>query len=63
MAQRSLEQAQTAQQQFDEQVKAVAAGNGGGAASEIEKAQQLLEKGTISEAEFDAIKAKALAAH
>ena len=63
MAQRSLERAQTAQQQFDEHVKAVAAGDGGGAASEIEKAQQLLENGTISQAEFDAIKAKALAAH
>jgi phospholipase D-like protein len=63
MAQRSLEQAQTAQQQFDEHVKAVAAGDGGGAASEIEKAQQLRENGTINQAEFDAIKAKALAAH
>jgi len=32
-----------------------------GAASEIEKAKALLENGTISQAEFDAIKAKALA--
>jgi hypothetical protein len=62
MAQRSLDQAQTAQRRFDEQVRAAAAGNAGGAASEIEKAQQLLEKGAITEAEFDAIKAKALAA-
>lgn len=63
MAQRSLERSQAAQQQFDEQVRAAAAASAGGAASEIEKAQQLLEKGTISEAELDAIKAKALAAH
>ena len=63
MAQRSLDQAQTAQRQFDEHVKAVAATDGGGPAGEIEKAHQLLEKGAITQAEFDAIKAKALAAH
>jgi Phospholipase_D-nuclease N-terminal/Short C-terminal domain len=61
MAQRNAERAQAAQQQFDEQVRAAAARDGGGAASEIEKAQQLLEKGAISQAEFEAIKAKALA--
>jgi hypothetical protein len=32
-----------------------------GAASEIEKAKQLLDSGAITEAEFDAIKQKALA--
>jgi Phospholipase_D-nuclease N-terminal len=45
MAQRSLEQAQTAQQQFDEHVKAVAATDGGGAAGEIEKAHQAAREG------------------
>jgi len=63
MARRNLEQTQAAQQRFDEQVRAAAARDGGGAASEIDKAQHLLEKGAISQAEFDTIKAKALAAH
>jgi hypothetical protein len=39
----------------------VAKSNGGGAASEIEKANQLLASGAITQAEFDAIKQKALA--
>jgi putative oligomerization/nucleic acid binding protein len=34
---------------------------GGGAVAEIDRAKQLLDSGTITEAEFDAIKAKALA--
>jgi general stress protein CsbA len=62
MAQRSLDQVQAQQQQFDEHVRAVAAPNGGGAASEIEKAGRLLEQGTIDQAEFETLKAKALAA-
>jgi hypothetical protein len=32
----------------------------GGSASEIEKAKQLLDNGTITQAEFEAIKAKVL---
>jgi hypothetical protein len=34
---------------------------GGGGSAEIEKAKHLLDEGTISQAEFDAIKRKALA--
>jgi hypothetical protein len=61
MAQRSAERAKTAQKQMDEYVKSVAGSDG--AASEIEKAKKLLDAGTITQADFDAIKAKALAAH
>jgi hypothetical protein len=59
MAERNVRQAQASQQQFDEYVKSVAAS--GGSAAEIEKAKQLLDSGAITQAEFDAIKAKALA--
>ena len=45
---------------MDEYVRPTA-GTGGGAAAEIDKAKQLLDSGAISQAEFDAIKAKALA--
>jgi Phospholipase_D-nuclease N-terminal len=62
MAQRDAERARAAEQQFDERVKAVAATEGG-PASEIEKAQGLLETGAIDRREFDAIKSRALAAH
>jgi Phospholipase_D-nuclease N-terminal/Short C-terminal domain len=59
MARRNVEEMQAAQTQFDEHVKAVAAS--GGTASEIEGAKRLLDSGAITQAEFDAIKAKALA--
>ena len=58
MAERDMKQAQASQAQFDDYVKTVA---GGGAAAEIEKANALLSSGAITQAEFDAIKAKALA--
>ena len=62
MARRSEEQAREAQQEFDEHVRAVAAqGDGDGVTAEIERAEQLLARGTISQSEFDALKAKALA--
>ncbi len=61
MADRSAEAARGQQAEFDHYVKSVA-GNGGGAASEIEKAKQLLDTGAITQSEFDALKAKALAA-
>lgn len=59
MAQRDLERAQAAQSQFDDYVRSAA--GSGGAAAEIDKAKQLLDSGAISESEFAAIKAKALA--
>ena len=48
------------QAQFDDYVRKTA-GTAPGAASEIEKAKQLLDSGTITQEEFDAIKARALA--
>jgi Phospholipase_D-nuclease N-terminal/Short C-terminal domain len=59
MARRNVEAAQAAQGQMDEYVRSVTGGSG--AAAEIEKAKDLLDKGAISQPEFDAIKAKALA--
>lgn len=58
MAERSEKQSRAAQAQFDEYVRE-AAGKGG-PASEIETAKKLLDSGTITQAEFDAIKAKAV---
>ena len=60
MARRNIEQAQAAQAQMDDYVRSVA-GSGGGAAGEIERAKGLLDSGAITQAEFDSIKAKALA--
>jgi Phospholipase_D-nuclease N-terminal/Short C-terminal domain len=57
MTQRNLERAQAQQSQMDDYVRSVS----GGGADEIEKAKGLLDNGTITQAEFDAIKAKALA--
>jgi membrane protease subunit (stomatin/prohibitin family) len=56
MRERSTKQAQAQQQAFDQYVRDAA----GGSAAEIAKAKELLDAGTISQAEFDAIKAKAL---
>jgi hypothetical protein len=60
MAERSAKHAQANRAQFDEYVQSVAS-KGGGAASEIEKAKALLDSGAITQSEFDALKAKALA--
>ncbi len=60
MADRSLQQAQAQKADFDNYVQSVAS-TGGGAATEIANAQALLDKGTISQEEFEKIKAKALA--
>jgi hypothetical protein len=59
MAERNVRQAQAQQAQFDEYVRSTA--GGAGAAAEIEKANQLLASGAITQAEYDALKAKALA--
>ena len=59
MTKRNLEQRAGAAAQMDEYVKSVA--SSGGAAAEIEKAKGLLDSGAITQAEFDSMKAKALA--
>ena len=59
MDERNVERAQASQQQFDAYVRETA--SSGGAAAEIDKAKQLLDSGAITQAEFDAIKANALA--
>jgi hypothetical protein len=59
MGKRDMAQARAAQADMDEYVKSVA--GSGGAAAEIDKAKQLLDSGAITQAEFDAIKAKAIA--
>jgi len=58
MAERGAKQAQASQAQMDEYVRQTA--GTGGAAGEIDTAKKLLDAGTITQAEFDAIKAKAL---
>ena len=59
IAERTAKDQKAAQTQFDDYVKNVA--GSGGAAAEIEKANGLLQSGAITQAEFDAIKQKALA--
>ena len=59
MTERSISRAQAQQQQFDAYVQSAA--GSGGAATEIDKAKQLLDSGAITQSEFDALKQKALA--
>ena len=57
MTARRQEEVEKTQGQFNDYVRSVA----GGSAAEIEKAKQLLDSGAITQAEYDALKAKALA--
>jgi hypothetical protein len=59
MAERSAQQVQAQRSQMDDYVRATAGSSS--AAAEIEKAQGLLASGAITQAEFETIKAKALA--
>jgi hypothetical protein len=60
MTKRNLERANAQRGQFDDYVRSTA-GSGGGAAAEIDRAKALLDSGAIDQAEFEAIKRKALA--
>jgi len=58
MAKRQAEQAAAAQKEFANYVQTVAGGNS--PADQIAQAKAMLDAGTISQAEFDQLKAKAL---
>lgn len=60
MAGRTAKQQQAMQQEFDARIRS-AAGSGASASEQISQAKTLLDSGTISQAEFETIKAKALA--
>jgi uncharacterized membrane protein YcjF (UPF0283 family) len=57
MAERTAELAQARQAQFDDHVRQVA----GSSTDEISRAKELLDKGAITQPEFDQLKSKALA--
>ncbi|WP_082569314.1 SHOCT domain-containing protein [Microbacterium sp. Root180] len=59
MTKRSIAQAQELRSQQDAYIRATAGGSS--AADDIAKAKALLDSGAISQAEFDSLKAKALA--
>jgi ABC-type Fe3+ transport system permease subunit len=59
MTQRNLERAQAQRAQLDDYVRSAA--GSGGAAAEIDRAKALLDSGVIDQAEFEALKQKALA--
>ena len=61
MQKRGIAQAQEMRAAQDAYIRQTA-GTGGGAADDIAKAKSLLDSGAITRAEFDALKAKALAA-
>src|SRR5437879_4824584 len=60
MTERAMAQQQAAKSQFDDYVKTVAADND--PTEQIAKGQKLLESGAITQAEFEQLKSKALAA-
>lgn len=64
MADRDLQQARTYQQQTDEYIRSVAAGNGHTAGhssiDEIARAKQLLDNGAINKDEYEQVKKHAL---
>jgi hypothetical protein len=60
MAERNVKQAQASQADMDSYIKSVA--SSGSAADQIAQAKQLLDSGAITQAEYDQIKSKALAA-
>ena len=60
MTERRVRDAAASQEHFDSYVRSVAKTSDGGSAAEIAKAKELLDAGTITQEEFEALKAKAL---
>jgi hypothetical protein len=60
MAERNLARAAEAQAANADYIRTVAGSSTASTAAEIEKGKQLLDSGAITQAEFDALKAKAL---
>jgi hypothetical protein len=60
MSRRQADSVRASQEQFDTYVQSVA-GAGGGHASELAKAKELLDSGAINQQEYDQLKAKVLA--
>jgi membrane protease subunit (stomatin/prohibitin family) len=60
MGERAAAKAQAQQSQVDDYVRSVASSDS--SADQIAKGKQLLDSGTITQAEFDQLKAKALTA-
>ena len=58
IGERNIQEAQAAQAQLDSHIESVA---GSGSAEQIARAKGLLDSGAITQAEFDQLKAKALA--
>ena len=61
MQQRQMEQAQEMHAMQTEYIRSVAGSSSGSSAEEIASAKALLDSGAITQAEFEALKAKALA--
>ena len=61
MADRDVRASQSSQREFDDHVRSVASEPTGNPAAQIEQGKQLLDSGAITPAEFEALKAKALA--
>ncbi len=60
MTERRVRDAEAAQAQLESHIRSVAQSDGG-AAGEIQRAKELLDSGAITQQEFEALKAKALA--
>jgi hypothetical protein len=61
MSQRAIEQQHQAQAAQSEYIRSVAGSSGSSSADQIASAKSLLDSGTITQVEFEALKAKALA--